>query len=61
MRKHRCNVLQLERRVIEESQGKNLIDSVNIENRGLYEILLDEKRLKGFRNNLKEYIKRLRN
>ena len=54
-------VLQLEKKVIEEVQGKNLTDSVNIENKVFHEILLDEKELQDFKNNLKEYIKKSKN
>lgn len=55
------DVLQLEKRVIQEVQGKNLTDSVNIENKVFHEIILDEKKLQEFKNNLKEYIKKLKN
>jgi len=53
-------VLQVEKRVIEEVQGKNLTASVNIENKVFHEILLDEKKLQSFQNNLREYIKKTR-
>jgi enoyl-CoA hydratase/carnithine racemase len=54
------DVLQVEKRVIQEVQGKNLTDRVNIENKVFHEILLDEKKLQEFKNNLKEYLKKLK-
>jgi enoyl-CoA hydratase/carnithine racemase len=54
-------VLQVERRVIQEVQGKNLTDSVDMENKVFHEIMLDEKKLQEFKDNLKEYIKKLKN
>lgn len=54
------SVLQAEKRVIQEVQGKNLIDSVDMENKVFHEIMLDEKKLQEFKNNLKEYIKKLK-
>jgi enoyl-CoA hydratase/carnithine racemase len=54
------HVLQVEKKVIQEVQGKNLTDSVNIENDVFREILLDEKKLQEFKNNLKEYLKKLK-
>jgi len=52
-------VLQVEKKVIQEVQGKNLTDSVDMENKVFHEIMLDEKKLQEFKDNLKEYIKKL--
>lgn len=54
-------VLQVEKKVIEEVHGKDLADCVNLENRVFHEILLNEKKLQEFKNNLKEYIKKSKN
>ena len=53
-------VLQVEKRVIQEVQGKNLADSVDMENKVFHEIMLDEKKLQEFKDNLKEYIKKIK-
>jgi enoyl-CoA hydratase/carnithine racemase len=53
-------VLQVEKRVIADVQGKNLTDSVNMENKVFHEIIFDEKKLQEFKENLKEYIKKLK-
>ena len=54
------HVLQLEKNIIVEVQGKSLTDSVDIENKIFREIMLDEKKLREFKNSLKEYIKKLK-
>lgn len=54
------HVLQLEKNIIVEVQGKSLTDSVDIENKIFREIMLDEKKLQEFKNSLKEYIKKLK-
>ena len=54
------HVLQLEKNIIVEVQGKSLTDSVDIENKIFCEIMLDEKKLQEFKNSLKEYIKKLK-
>ncbi len=53
-------VLQVEKRVIQEVQGKNLTDSVYLENKVFHDIMLDEKKLQEFKTNVKEYVKRLK-
>jgi enoyl-CoA hydratase/carnithine racemase len=53
-------VLQVEKKVIQEVQGKNLTDSVNMENKVFHEIMLDKEKLQEFKDNLKEYITKLK-
>jgi enoyl-CoA hydratase/carnithine racemase len=55
------HVLQVEKMVIQEVQGKNLTDSVDMENKVFHEIMLDEKKIQEFKDNLKKYIKKLKN
>lgn len=54
------SVLQLEKKVIAEVQGKNLADIVNIENDVFHEMILKEKNLHELKKSLQEYRKRLK-
>ena len=53
-------VLQVEKRVIREVQGKNLAERINIENKVFHDVLHDEKKLKEFKENLNLYLRTIK-
>lgn len=53
-------VLQVEKRVIQEVQGKNMTERIDIENKVFHDVLLDKKRLHEFKDNLNFYLKKIK-
>ena len=54
------HVLQLEKKVIIDLQGKNMVETVDIENKLFREILYDKQKLDDFKKSLKNYIDKLK-